>query len=112
MAGNKCECNCKMMLVGVAIACLVIGGIAGYWYSGQSIRDYTIKAVTVGCVEGCASNADPGACTQACYDSIKGGDYLPKQYSWDLTTCCAEGHATCCYSQQGGGKASVSSAMR
>ncbi|OIO27614.1 hypothetical protein COU39_01170 [Candidatus Micrarchaeota archaeon CG10_big_fil_rev_8_21_14_0_10_60_32] len=97
MAGNKCECNCKMMLAGIAIAGLIIGGLAGYWYADSKSTEYFAKGAAVGCVSACQDDA----CVQSCAENVKalGGsaedNYLPKVGVGFGRMCCRTGLCGC-----------------
>jgi len=98
LAEKKCECNCKMMLVGIAIACLIIGGLAGYWYASSNSNYYLAKGAQLGCVTAC--NDDDACIQEKCVGitpaTIGNGDYLQKRPN---SGCCRFG-MMCCGSEQ------------
>jgi hypothetical protein len=80
------------MLIGVA--CLVVGGVAGYYWSEQSKTDYVLKGAEFGCAS--ALDAESGFC-----GFVSGGDYLEKaQQGADICPPCGcspgKGAGACC----------------
>ncbi|MFA4946500.1 MAG: hypothetical protein WC607_03115 [Candidatus Micrarchaeia archaeon] len=65
----KCECNNKIWII--AAVCLIVGGLAGYYFSEQNNTEYVLKGAEFGCAS--AANAESGFC-----EFVSGGDYLEK----------------------------------
>lgn len=72
--------NNEVLLIGVA--CLVVGGLAGYYWSEQNKTDYVLKGAEFGCAS--AADSESGFC-----EFVSGGDYLEKaQQGADICPPC------------------------
>jgi hypothetical protein len=84
--------NNTVLIIGVA--CLIVGGVAGYYLSEQNQTDYVMKGAEFGCAS--AANAESGFC-----EFVSGGDYLAKkQQGADVCPPCGcdpgAGAGSCC----------------
>ena len=86
--------NNEVMLIGVA--CLIVGGAAGYLLSEQNKTDYIMKGVEFGCNS--AVNPDSQICE---YAVVASEEFLQKkEQAGDVCPPCGcspgEGAGTCC----------------